>query len=280
MQNQFYKVMNAYSDDELLAVYRDRSSYTPEATEAMEHVLSERNLKENASQIVNEQEIEETISQIEQYAKFKRSEFGKSIPDSAFAKECLKDSIYLERYISPVHNYNWLNYVFVILGGVGLVIALCILGIGEYPSPMVTFLITSIAASTLLPFGLWKLYKNKARLTIVKTMNSAKIVITGAKDYHEISLPLRYEYYWEWHTIKRNLKQVMLHIFLYDDKNDSSIELRQLIELYKSPPPHWEKLPKDFKTNKSSSFAYLNHGFQKPFLYEVQRILDGLHEED
>jgi len=281
MENQFYKVMNRYSDEELLAIYKDRSKYTPEAIEAMETVLSERKLMENAAEIVAEQKVEEALSKEEQLAKFQRSEFGKVISDEAFARESLKGAIYLQRFISPLHNYNWLNQIFIILGIVGLTLSLVIIGIGEYPKPFVTILVICIAAALLLPFGIWKLSKNKAQLTIQKKMNRNVVTIEGAKDQHEISLPLRYACYWEWHHTRKGqikLKQVMLHLFLYDDKNDSCFELRELMPIQKSPPPHWETFPKKFTANKTNHFAYWGHGFQKPFLYEFQKILDGLQE--
>ncbi len=281
MQNQFYKVMNAYSDEELLAVYKDRSKYTPEAIEAMETVLSERKLMEDAAEIAAEQKAEEILSKEEQLANFQRSEFGKVISDEAFAQEHLTNSIYLQRFISPLHQYNWVNTIFIILGITGLTLALIILGIGDYHSPFPAMLAICSAAALLLPFGIWKLSKNKAQLTIRKKINRIVVSIEGAKDQHEISLPLRYESYWQWHQMRQGhvkLKQVMLHIFLYDDKNDSCFELRELMPIQKSPPPHWETLPKKFTTNKTNHFAYWGHGFQKPFLYEFQKILDGLQE--
>jgi hypothetical protein len=273
--------MNAYSDEELLAVYKDRSKYTPEAIEAMEIVLSERKLTEDAAEIASEQKAEEILSKEEQLDKFQRSEFGRVISDATFAQESLKGAIYLQRFISPLHNYNWLNHIFIGLGLTGLTLALIIIGIGEYPKPAPTILVICIAAALLLPLGIWKLSKNKAQLTIQKKMNRIVVSIKGAKDQHEISLPLRYEGYWEWHYTKKGqlkFKQVMLHLFLYDDKNDSCFELRELVPILKSPPPHWEMLPKKFATNKTNHFAYWGHGFQKPFLYEFQKILDGLQK--
>jgi len=282
MQNQFYQVMNRYSDEELLDVYKDRSKYTPEAIEAMEIVLRERKLMEDAAEIVAEQKAEEILSKEEQLAKFQFSEFGKVISDAEFARESLTGSIYLQRFISPLHHHNWVNNIFIILGGTALTLALVIIGIGDYHSPFPTFLAICIAAALLLPLGIWKLSKNKAQLTIRKKMNRIVVSIEGAKDQHEISLPLRYEGYWEWHYTRKGqikLKQVMLHLFLYDDRNDSCFELRELMPLLKSPPPHWETVPKKFATNKTKHFAYWGHGFQKPFLYQFQKILDGLQEE-
>lgn len=281
MENQFYKVMNRHSDEELLAVYKDRSKYTPEAIEAMVLVLTERKLMEDAAEIAAEQRVEEALSREEQMAKFQRSEFGRVISDRAFAQESLKGSVYLQRFISPLHNYNWVNHIFIGLGLTGLTLALIIIGIGEYPKPATTILVICIAAALLLPLGIWKLSKNKAQLTIQKKMNRIVVSIEGAKDRHEISLPLRYECYWQWHYTKKGqikLKQVMLHLFIYDDKNDSCFELRELVPLLKSPPPHWEPFPKKFTTDKTNHFAYWGHGFQKPFLYEFQKILNGLQE--
>lgn len=281
MQNQFYTVMNAYSDEELLAVYKDRSKYTKEAIEAMESVLRERNLIENAAKIVSEQKAEESLSKEEQLAKFQRSEFGRVISDAAFAQESLNGGVYLQRFISPLHHYNWLNHIFIGLGLTGLTLSLVFIGIGEYHAPFLTFFVSCIAAALLLPLGIWRLSKNKAQLTIQKKMNRIVVSIEGAKDQHEISMPLSYESYWEWHYTKKGqlkVKQVMLHLFLYDDKTDSCFELRELMPLLKSPPPHWETLPKKFTTNKTKHFAYWGHGFQKPFLYQFQKILDGLQK--
>lgn len=281
MQNQFYKVMNAYSDEELLAVYKDRIKYTPEAIEAMEMVLKERNLLEDAAEIVAEQQVEEILSREEQLAKFERSEFGRVVSDTDFAKESLVGSIYLQRFLSPLHNYNWLNHVFNMLGGLGLVFTLVFIGIGEYHSPVPTLLTISIIVIPLLPLGIWRLSKSKVQLTIRKKMNSHAIVIEGPKDHHELTLPVRYERYWEWNYIRKGavrLKQVRLSIVLYDDLHDTAIILTQLMELHKSPPPHWKMLPANFSTKKKKSFTYFNHGFQKPYLYEFQKIIDGLQE--
>lgn len=278
MENQFYKVMNAHSDEKLLEVYKNRSGYKPEAVEAMEQVLSERNLMEHADRIVEVQQEEEIISREELYTRFQRSTFGKVMSDAAFAQERLNNSIYLQRYISPLHGYNWVNHIFIVLGIVGTVLALIILGTGEFHSTANTILTFSVVAALLLPFGIWKLFKNKAQLTIFKRVNSGVLVIAGPKDQHEIRFPLRYECYWEWHHIKSSLKQVKLSIFLYDDKRNSCIELREFLEVQKSPPPHWEQLPDHFSPKTASYFAYLNHGLQKPFLYEFEKILKGLHE--
>lgn len=270
--------MNAYSDEELLAVYENRSQYTPEAIEAMETVLLERDLIEHAEKIVADQKEEEKLTKEAIYDKFQRTEFGSVIPDAEFAQGRLKNSIYLERFISPVHHYNWVNHIFIVLGGIGLTIALIILGLGDFDSEFIKILVASSAVSPLLFLGIRGLSRNKAKLTVVKKMNRNAIVIMGRKDHYEFSLPLRYDYYWEWIQIKRNMKQVRLSVLLYDEKNDICIELRETIELLKPPPPHWERLPKKFTISQSSSFIFLNHGFQKPFLYELQKILNGLHE--
>jgi hypothetical protein len=281
MENPFYKVMNRHSDEELLDVYKNRSKYTPEAVEAMEMVLSERKLMENAAEIVAEQKEEEALSKEEQLIEFQLSEFGEVISDEAFARESLKGAVYLQRFLSPLHHYNWLNHLFIVLGIVGLTLSLVIVGIGEYPKPFITILVCCIAAALLLPFGIWRLSKNKAQLTILKKMNRNVVSIEGAKDQHEISLPLRYECHWQWHYTRKGqikFKQVMLHLFLYDDKNDSCFELRELMPIQKTPPPHWEMLPEKFTTNKTKHFVYWGHGFQKPFLYQFQKILAGLQE--
>lgn len=278
MENPFYNVMNAHSDTKLLEVYKNRSGYKPEAVEAMEQVLLERNLMEHADRIVEAQQEEEAISYEEQYNQFQRSTFGKVISDTAFAQEQLNNSTYLQRYISPLHGYNWVNHIFITIGVIGVTLALIILGIGEFHSPANTILTFSLAAALLLPFGIWQLSRNKVKLTLFKRVNRSVLVIAGPKDQHEIQFPLRYECYWEWHQIKLNLKQVKLSIFLYDDKNNVCLELREFLEIQKSPPPHWEQLPKDFSPKTGSYFAYMNHGFQKPFLYTFEKIVNGLHE--
>lgn len=279
MENQFYNVMNAHSDTKLLEVYKNRSGYKPEAVEAMEQVLLERNLIENAARIVEEQQEEAAISKEEIYTRFQRSEFGKVISDAAFAQERLNDSIYLQRYISPLHNYNWVNHLFIVIGIIGLVLSIILFSMGESHSLLNTILTFSLAAALLLPFGIWKLSKNKVQLTLFKRINKNVLLITGAKEQQEIQFPLRYECYWDWHHIKLSLKQVQLSVFLYDDKNNSCLELREFLEAHKSPPPHWEQLPKNFSIKTASSFTYLNHGVQKPFLYQLEKILSGLHEE-
>ena len=270
--------MNAHSDEDLMDVYKNRSKYTPEAIEAMEAVLLERNLIENAAQIAAAQQEEEVFTKAELHADFELSEFGKVISDAEFAEECLKDSIYLERFVSPLHHYNWLNHFFIIFGIFGIILSVIFIAMGEFQPPFNIILGLSIVAALLLPLGIWKLSKNKAALTLVKKNNRNVLLITGPKDQHEMTLPLRYECYWDWHPVKLNLKQVKLSIFLYDDRNDACIELREFLELQKSPPPHWEMLPKKFATHKSFSFAYSNHGFQRPFLYKFQKIVDGLQE--
>lgn len=280
VENPFYNVMKAYSDEKLIEAYKNRLEYTPEAAEAMELILLERNLVEKATRAVQIQKEIEAISQEEVYNRFQRSEFGRVIADADFAQECLKKDIYFQRYISPFHHYNWLNHLFVTLGIIGAVLSAAVLGTGEWGSPFNVILVFSLLGTLLLPWGIWRLFRNKVQISIIKKNNGNVLFINGTKDRYEIPVPFRYECYWEWHYIKLTIKQVKLSVFIFDDRNNVVIELRELLELYKSPPPHWETLPRNFRFKDQSSFTFLNHGTQKPFLYRLQKILNGLHEED
>lgn len=283
MKNEFYDIMNAHSDEELIEIYANRSQYTAEAIEAMELILEERNLSENAAEVYETKQKEESLSKEGVYNEFQRAEFGKVISDIDFAQEKLINSVYFQRYISPLHNYNWLNHLFIILGITGLVLTGVIIGIGEFYSPVSILLVLSAFFAALLPLGIWRLRKNKAQISIRKEMRAPVLQITGTKDDHEMQLPVRYLCYWEWHHIKLTLKQVKLSLFLFDDKNNIMIELSELLELHKSPPPHWVKLPKakEMKalTANKTLYAFLNYGIQKPFLYELQKIISGLNKK-
>lgn len=280
VENPFYKVMAAYSDEKLIEAYKNRSEYTPEAAEAMELVLLERNLVEKADEAVHIEKKIEELSREEVYNRFQRSEFGRVVPDTDFARENLKDSLYFQRYISPFHHYNWLNHIFITLGIIGAALSIAVISTGEFHPPFSTILVCSLTGVLLLPLGIWRLFKNKVRISIVQKNNGNVLVINGTKDRHEIPIPFRYECYWEWHYIKLTIKQVKLSVFIFDDRNNTVIEIRELLELYKSPPPHWETLPRGFAVKGRSSFTFLNHGTQKPFLYRLQKILDGLHKDD
>jgi hypothetical protein len=282
MEDQFYEVMNAHSDEELLNVYKNQHEYTFEAIEAMEAVLRERNLLTEATEVLVEKMDADFQSNEAIYDAFQRAEFGKVISDVDFARENLSDSIYFQRFISPLHNYNWLNHLFIIFGIVGATLAFIVIGIGEYQSPFNIILICSGLAALLLPLGILKLRKNKAQLSIRKEAHSTVLQIKGSKDDLTIQFPLRFQYYWDWHTIRYGLKQVKLSIFIFDDQNDCRIEFRELLEIQKSPPPHWERISPDLISEHaySSTFAYLNHGTQVPFLYQLQKILSGLHREE
>lgn len=283
MKNEFYDIMNAHSDEQLIEIYTNRSQYTDEAVEAIELVLKERNLSGNAVEADEIKQKEESLTKEDIYNKFQRAEFGKVISDTDFTQEKLINSVYFQRYISPLHNYNWLNHLFIILGIIGLVLTLIIIGIGEFYPPVSILLALSVFFAALLPLGIWKLRKNKAQISIRKEMRAPVLQITGIKDDHEMQLPIRYLYYWEWHHIKLTLKQVQLSLFLFDDNNNTVIELRELIELHKSPPPHWEELPKAAEIKSliadKTLYTFLNHGIQKPFLYELQKILSGLDKK-
>ena len=281
MENKFYKVMNAHSDEELIQVYKNQADYTDEAIEAMKFILLERNLLKEGTQAFNTKKEDEALSREELYNNFQRSEFGKVVSDFDFAQESLKDAIYFQRYISPIHNYNWLNHVFIIFGIVSTVLCIAVIGIGEFRLPFNIILVLSILGALLLPLGIWKLSKNKAQINIIKLKNRNVLTIQGAKDAHELPLPFRYECYWEWHYIKLTLRQVKLSVFLFDVTNNTVIELRELLELHKSPPFNWEKLPKDISshTKGKSFYAFLNHATQKPFLVEFQKVLNGLHSK-
>gem|GEM_PF-3427950 len=278
--------MNAHSDKQLVETYTKRSQYTDEAIEAMEIILKERGLLAEADKADKKQQEEVALSEDEIYNEFQRSELGRIISDVDFVKEKTIESDYrnhiFQRYISPLHNHNWLNHLFVILGIIGLVLTFVIIGIGEFEPPFTNILIFSVPFAVLLPLGIWKIRKNKAQISISKDFRKPVLRITGIKDDIEMPFPIRYVCYWDWNHIKLTLKQVQLTILLFDNNNNTVIELRQLIELHKSPPPHWEKMPnmKELKAlfaNKTV-YAFLNHGTQKPFLYELQKILNGLNE--
>jgi len=286
MKNKFFDVMNAHSDKQLVETYTKRSQYTDEAIEAMEIILKERGLLAEADKADKKQQEEVALSEDEIYNEFQRSELGRIISDVDFVKEKTIESDYrnhiFQRYISPLHNHNWLNHLFVILGIIGLVLTFVIIGIGEFEPPFTNILIFSVPFAVLLPLGIWKIRKNKAQISISKDFRKPVLRITGIKDDIEMPFPIRYVCYWDWNHIKLTLKQVQLTILLFDNNNNTVIELRQLIELHKSPPPHWEKMPnmKELKAlfaNKTV-YAFLNHGTQKPFLYELQKILNGLNE--
>jgi len=270
MENKFYKVMSAHSDEKLIEVYKNQTQYTSEAIEAMELILVERNLLENATQAFN-------LNNEAVYNKFQLREFGRVISDSDFARESLKDSIYFQRYISPLHKYNWLNYIFCIFGSVGIANSATIIGIGEYDSPFKALLYLSILVAMLLPLGIWKLSKNKAQISVIKKRKGNALSIIGAKDNHEIQIPFRYECYWEWYYIKY-IKFVKLSVFLVDEKNDTVIELRECLETFKSPPLNWERLPKDLgsRFKNKTCIAFVSYNFQKPYLQKLQKILNGL----
>lgn len=287
MKNKFYDVMNAHSDEQLVETYAKRSQYTVEAIEAMEMIIKERGLLTEADEADNQYIEKKALSMEELYNEFQRTEFGRVISDTDFVKEKTIESVYLnhifQRYISPLHNYNWLNHLFISLGITGLGLTLVIVGIGEFEPPFNILLTFSALFAMLLPLGIWKLRKNKAQISISKDFRKPVLRITGIKNDFEMSFPIRYVCYWDWNHIKLTLKQVQLTILLFDDNNNTVIELRQLIELHKSPPPHWEKMPntKELKVlfaNKTV-YAFLNHGTQKPFLYELQKILNGLNQQ-
>lgn len=287
MKNKFYDVMNAHSDEQLVETYTKRSQYTDEAIEAMEMIIKERGLLEDADEADKQYIEKKSLSMEEIYNEFQRSEFGKVISDIDFVKEKTIESVYLnhifQRYISPLHNNNWLNHLFVVLGIIGTVLTFVIIGVGEFEPPFTSILTFSVLFSVLLPVGIWKLRQNKAQISISKDFRKPVLRITGIKNNFEMSFPIRYVCYWDWNHIKLTLKQVQLTILLFDDNNNTVIELRELVELHKSPPPHWEKMPntKELKalfTNKTI-YAFLNYGTQKPFLYELQKILSGLNDK-
>jgi len=278
MQNQFYKVMNAYSDEELLAVYKDRFNYTSEAIEAMEIVIWERDLHDEVAEIAGEQLDEDTFSKNEIDTKFQLAEFGKVISDSDYARECLTDSIYLQRFVSPLHGYQGLNMLYMVLGLCGIVMSILLFSVEHLGEKYPTLLVISIVASLLMPLAIWRMAKNKSKLTIEKRINGNVIVLSGNKGQHEIPLPIRYECFWQWNALGRGMKQVKLYIFLYDDKNNSLVILNEPLPTLKSPPPYWDMLPDKIVPFDGSAFEYSNYGFQKPFLYRFEKILKGLHE--
>lgn len=286
MKNKFHDVMNAHSDEQLVETYTKRSQYTDEAIEAMEIILKKRGLLAEADKTDKKQQEKVALSEEEIYNEFQCSEFGRIISDADFVKEKTIESDYrnhiFQRNISPLHNHNWLNHLFIILGIIGTVLTFVIIGIGEFEPTFTSILTFSVPFAALLPLGILKLRQNKAQISILKNLRKPVLRITGIKDDIEMSFPIRYVCYWDWNHIKLTLKQVELTILLFDDNNNTVIELRQLIELHKSAPPHWGKMPntKELKAlfaNKTV-YAFLNHGTQKPFLYELQKILNGLNE--
>ena len=171
---------------------KKQAEFTPEAVAAMERVLLERNLSQEASEQIEELKQAELISAEEIYNKFQRSEFGKVVSDALFAKENLNDSIYFQGYISPMHNYNWVNLLYILFGFLGLVFSIIFLAMEELYSQTESTLIIFLLFTVLLPLGIWKLSKNKAKLCLVKRMRSSLLVIKGAKDDFEIQVPFRY----------------------------------------------------------------------------------------
>ena len=76
----------------------------------------------------------------------------------------------------------------------------------------------------------------------------------------------------------RNLKQLKLVIYVFDESSNTVFEYAELQVLTKSPPPHLEELSSDISSKLKGKLllGYSNYGTQKPFLSELQKLLNGL----
>lgn len=278
MENEFYGVMNALSDDELLKNYQKKSDYTLEAIQAMELVIAERKLENIFNSKVKILDKQKELSNEEIYNQFQMAEFGKVISDRDYAKEKLDNSKYLSKKLSPLHNYGWLFSLLIIFGIIGLMLTISIFALGEFKKPFNYIFYVSAFFALCLPIGIWKLVKNSAELNIVNLGRKNYVEIKTTKENFEIHFPLQVKYYWRWVHIKLNLKQVELVVLIFDKEGKHVIEIDELQVMLKPVPVGWEELPSNISSELKNKkvFGYKNYGTQKPFLIELQKIINGL----
>lgn len=275
MENKFYEIMASHTDEKLLEVYKNKADYTPEAREAMEQVLEERNLIDRAQLIESQLYENEANLQQAQQATYEFETFGQNVSDTEFAASKLQSGVYLEKKVSPLQGISRFSFLFIVIGASGLIFFLVFLNIGHRPKDMDTFYYLSILLAFLLPLGIWITRKSKATLKLIQHGRGAQLVIEDGLKHLSISLPFEYQCYYRWDKIRYNIKQVHLFLYIFDPVKNETIILTELLPALKDPPVEWTLAPKNEEL-KNKIHSYMNYGFQKPFLEEFHKLIKGL----
>lgn len=281
MRNEYYDTINSKSDDELLEIYRNLDDYVEKAQETIIDLLKKRDLFEQACELRKQDLIEQERVEKEKIKRFETEIFGSYESNIEFANKSLIENHYYKSFFSAVHKENPFGTISLLIGVLGATSLLIFLITNEYKKDLLLYwALPSLFFSLFLIMGIKAKIATKSIVELYKKNgNSIALKLQMKDELVEINFPFRYEYCWTYlQNVKPKITQVNLWIFIF--KNDEKlISLNETLDATKLPPPHWTQLSIDDLTPRAKH-VFTNYGFQSSNLYSLQKILDGLKEQN
>ena len=281
MKNEYYDTINRKSDKELLEIYRNLDDYVEKAQETIIDLLKKRDLFEQAFELrkcdLNELERIEK----EKIKQFEANHFGSYESNSEFANNSLIENYYYKSFFSANHKQSYLGIISIFIGILGATSLLIFLITNEYKEDLILYwALPSLFFSLFLIVGIKSKIATKSIVSLYKKNEKSVVLKLQMKDeLVEIDFPFRYEYYWtNLQNVKPKISQVNLWIFIYKN-NEKLIFLNETLDASKLSPPHWTQISIDDLTPQAK-LLFSNYGFKSPNLYRLQKILDGLKEQN
>jgi hypothetical protein len=281
MKNEYYDTINRKSDEELLEMYRNLDDYVEKAQETIIDLLKKRDLFEQAYELRKQDLIEQERVNKEKIKRFETEIFGSYESNVEFANKSLIENRYYRAVFSANHKENSFGTISLLIGVLGATSLLIFILTKEYKQNLLLYWAAPSLFFSLFLFVGIKAQKSAKSLVELyrKNENSIALKLQMKDELVEINFPFKYEYCWTYlQNVKPKIKQVNLWIFIYKNE-EKLISLNETLDASKFPPPHWEQISIDDLTPKAQ-ISLTNYGFQSSNLYKLQKILDGLREQN
>jgi hypothetical protein len=281
--NDFKKVYETWSDDQLLEAYKQRSGYQEEAVEALQQVMTNRNLAEKIHKVQSEEK-EEGNRLVEKAKRTEQEEeirlFGKYTPDVEFAKNVRKeDGTYYESKLARDTN-NFLFPMILAAEIILIVIAVIYINLEGWGLPGTLLIFCTV----IFLFIAYRTAPRKASMKLYENYNSQIILEIKQKSGNmEIKFPFSYEFLTTTIAMPVRIRNIPLKIknpylyFLAERKDGPPILIHETLASW-DHEPNWES-PQDHTDRLKNSITFSIIGISKKKLKTLKKILDGLSEK-
>lgn len=281
--NDFIVQLVESSDSELVEVWKNRDDYTAEAKSLIEKVLEERELLASAQKeekAIEQEKQEYNHAELQQLAEaYDVKKIGRRITDQDYARKSGLGGDYFSRQLS--NSRGLIGRVLLLsFGLVGIIIFFVFLLVENRFTGVILY--SGVLGLVLFVFGVYLIIQSKVKLQLIQSKNEPQLMIQDGKKKVNICLlfPFRFEYYWEkveQSTNYATVTQPRLWLFIWDQKGDLELALKEdLGALYKEPP-HWSYIDLE-KIGQAPRFEFGGYGLKKLQLYKLVKILNGLKQ--